>query len=123
MRETAVFVGWGGVIPGREAESFADYEEFVKILEEAKEKGDIEDFEFVALGPHGGELNGFALVFGDEMSLMQFTMRDDVHRLQLRAGCEFAKFIVVPALTGTRYEQEMKRLQEEILPTFEHAHA
>lgn len=122
MKETALFVGWGGAFPGRELVALDGYHEWVKILEELKEKGEIEDFITVALSPTGSELDGFTLVFADEMTLMQLSQREDFHRLQLLGEREFAKFMVIPAVTGERVEHEFKLLQEEILPRFEHVH-
>ncbi|HEY6055734.1 MAG TPA: hypothetical protein VIU86_17515 [Gaiellaceae bacterium] len=122
MKETALFVGWGGAYPGRESVALDGYHEWVKILEELKEQGEIEDFLTVALGPTGGDLDGFTLVFADEMTLMQLSQREDFHRLQVQGEREFAKFMVVPAITGERVEKEFKLLQDEILPVFEHAH-
>lgn len=119
MKETALFVGWGGVYPGREHHALEGYHEWIKILEELKGKSEIEDFLTVALGPHGGELDGFTLVFGDPVKLMQITEREDVHKLQLLAEREFAKFSMIPAVVGERVEHEFKLLEEEILPILE----
>jgi hypothetical protein len=119
MKETALFVGWGGVYPGRERVALEGYYEWLKILEEVKQSGEIEDFMTVTLGPHGGELDGFTLVFGDPIKLMQLNEREDVHRLTLQAEREFAKFSIIPALSGQRVEQEFKLVAEEILPAIE----
>ena len=119
MKKTALFVGWGGVYPGREHLALDGYHEWVKILEELKVKGEIEDFLTVTLGPHGGELDGFTLIFGDPLKLMQINEREDIHKLQLLAEREFAKFSMIPAVVGTRVEQEFKLLEEEILPILE----
>ena len=118
MSETALFIGWGGVHPGRERIALDGYHEWLEILEDLKAKGEIEDFVNVVLGPHGGELDGFTLVFGEQVKLLQISQREDVHRLQLMAGYEFAKFSVIPAIVGERIEREFK-LGEEILPTLE----
>ena len=119
MNETALFVGWGGVYPGREKTALEGYHEWVKILEQLKLAGEIDDFQTVVLGPHGGQLDGFTLVFGDPLKLMQINERDDIHLLQLRSEREFAHFSVLPAIVGQRVEQEFKLLEEEILPVFE----
>ena len=119
MKETALFVGWGGVHPGREHVALEGYHEWIKILEELKANGEIEDFLTVALAPHGGELDGFTLVFADPLKLMEITGREDMHRLQLLAGYEFAKFSMIPCAVGKKVEKEFKLLEEEILPILE----
>ena len=119
MKETALFVGWGGLYPGREHLALEGYHEWIKILEELKSKGEIEDFVTVTLGPHGGELDGFTLVFGDPLQLMQISEREDMHKLQLFATREFAKFSMIPAIVGTRVEREFKFYEEEILPVLD----
>lgn len=119
MKETALFVGWGGVYPGRESFALEGYYDWIKILDELKVQGEIEEFMTFTLAPHGGELDGFTLVFGEPIKLMQITEREDVHRLMLQAEREFAKFSIIPAFTGERVEREFKLLEEEILPVFE----
>ena len=118
-----MFVGWGGVYPGREVQALKGYQEWITILDELKEQGEIDDFVTLLLSPTGGDLNGFTLVFADEAKLMQLTVREDIHRLQLLAEREFAKFMLVPAVAGARVTQEFKLLEEEILPALEPAHA
>jgi hypothetical protein len=119
MTETALFVGWGGAFPGREHAALEGFHEWMRILEESKQKGEIEDFMNVLLGPHGGELDGFTLVFGEQAKLVQLSEREDIHRMEIAATREFAKFMVVPATTGKLVDQEYKLLEEEILPALE----
>ncbi len=119
VKETALFVGWGRVYPGREHLALEGYHEWIKLLEELKSAGEIEDFVTVTLAPHGGELDGFTLIYGDPMKLMEITGREDMHRLQLLAEREFAKFSVIPCAVGGRVEQEFELLEKEILPKLE----
>jgi hypothetical protein len=53
VKQTALFVGWGGVYPGREHFALEGFHQWVTILDELKEKGEIEDYLTVTLGPHG----------------------------------------------------------------------
>ena len=50
---------------------------------------------------------------------MQLTLHEDLHKLQLRAEREHAKFSVIPAVLGSRVAQEYKLVEEEILPILE----
>jgi hypothetical protein len=61
-------------------------------------------------------LEGFTLVFGDPIKLMQITERQDMRKLRLLATREFAKFSMIPAVFGKQVEEEFKFYEEEILP-------
>ena len=63
--------------------------------------------------------DGFTLIYGDPIKLMEISGREDVHLLQLRAEREFAKFSVIPAVVGEQVEREFKLVEEEILPVLE----
>ena len=116
MKETATFVGWGGRLPGRELSAFETYKEWLAILDDLKREGKIEDFLPVMLGPHGGELEGFVLVFGEPEKLAEIAKREDVHKLQLRAQFEHTKFSVIPAIVGKGVEAEYEVLVDDVIP-------
>lgn len=117
MRETALFIGWGGTHPGREGFAQKTFAEFVEILEDLKAAGDIERFETVLLAPHGGELDGFTLVYGEPEKLAALPMRTDLHRLRTRAMLDHAKFSVIFAVVGEGVERELA-LSKEILSEY-----
>lgn len=118
MSDTAWFVGWGGTYPGREKSALKHDAEWIEILTQLKAEGEIERFETVLLGPHGGELDGFTLVYGSPDKLAALPMREDLHRLQTRAALDHAKFSVIWATTGDGVEREFTLL-EEALPKYE----
>ena len=119
MKETALFVGWGGTLPGRERAAIETYHEWIEVLEDLKTKGEIEDFKTFLLDPHGGELDGFTLVFADQVKLFELLVREDLEMLCRRAMVEHGKFSVIPAITGGLVEREYKLLEEEVLPAYE----
>ncbi|MGE5272926.1 MAG: hypothetical protein ACM3QU_04020 [Verrucomicrobiota bacterium] len=119
MKETVLFVGWGGTFPGRERAALETYHEWIEILDGLKANGEIEDFKTFLLDPHGGELNGFTLVFADQVKLFELLVREDLEMLRRRAMVEHAKFSVIPAITGELVEREYKLLEEEVLPAYE----
>ena len=123
MSDTALFVGWGGTNPGREHHAVATFKQWIELLEEQKAAGDIDRFEHVMLGPHGGELDGFTLVYGEPEKLMQLQLRDEVRQLRLRAFADHAKFSVITALVGEAvvreyeaFEKVVGELERELVP-------
>jgi len=118
MRDFALFVGWGGMYPGREPFALKHFAEWEEILTRAKAEGEIEDFETVLLGPHGGELDGFTLVYGRPEKIMALQMRQDLVSLQTRAMIENAKFSVIPAIVGDGIEKQFS-LYKEALAEYE----
>lgn len=122
MSDTVHFVGWGRTYPGRELAARKHYAEFVEILNRLEAEDEIERHETVLLSPHGGDLDGFTLIYGAPEKLAVLPMREDLHRLSREAELDHATFIVIPAITGERIEREFALL-EEILPEYERAPA
>ncbi|HEU6446388.1 MAG TPA: hypothetical protein VFL61_15145 [Gaiellaceae bacterium] len=114
MSDTALFIGWGGTYPGREQSARTHYAEWTEILERLKADGEIEGFETVLLAPHGGELDGFTMVFGSPEKLAALRMREDLRRLQTRAALDHAKFSVIWATVGVGVEREFSLVEEAI---------
>ena len=114
MREYALFVGWGGTYPGREAIALKHDAEWEEILTRAKAEGEIEDFETVLLAPHGGELDGFTLVYGTPEKLFALQARDDLLALRARAMLDHAKISVIPAVVGEGVEKQFAMIKEAL---------
>jgi hypothetical protein len=100
MTDTALFIGWGVTYPGREHHARKLFDETLEIFTELQKAGEIESFEPVLLGPHGGELDGFILVKGTPEQLNALQMREDMERLRMRAHTHHAKFSVILAMVG-----------------------
>jgi hypothetical protein len=64
-----LFIGWNRPIPGREKAARELFREAVAFYSEQKASGHITSFEPVILSVHGGDLNGFILVKGEEAKL------------------------------------------------------
>ena len=114
MRDFALFVGWGGTHPGREPFAMKHFAEWQEILVRQKEEGVIEDFEHVLLAPHGGELDGFTLVYGDPQRLWALTMEEELVSLRTRAMLDHAKFSVIPAVSGKAVEAQYDLMKEAL---------
>jgi hypothetical protein len=118
MRDTALFVGWGKTHPGRENFALKHEAEWKDILIRLKTDGEIEDYETVLLGPHGGELDGFTLVYGTPEKLALLPMRKELEVLRAKAMMDHAFFTVIPAVLGEGVERQYA-LYEEILHEYE----
>jgi hypothetical protein len=114
MRDFGLFVGWGGTHPGRELMALKHFAEWEEILTRAKAEGEIEEFETVLLGPHGGELDGFTIVYGAPEKLFALQMREDLIALRAHAMLDHAKFSVIPAIVGEGVEKQLSLSREAI---------
>jgi hypothetical protein len=87
MSSNVIFVGWNRAIPGREELTSKDFAEFMQYLGGLQQAGTIQSFEPVLLHPHGGDLNGFFLIRGDNSKLDALIASDGweerVSRVQL----------------------------------------
>jgi hypothetical protein len=112
MKDAALFIGWSGPYPGREHQAIETFRSFVGALAELEAKDEIESFEPVLLSPHGGELEGFVLVYGEAAKLALLPELEIMHELRLRAGIEHAKLSIIPAITGARVMEEIALVDE-----------
>ena len=85
MAGFGLFIGWGRVHTGREAAAPKVFEEAVAYWTGLQAAGEIESFETVILGYHGGDLAGFALLRGDPERLGRLRMSPEFQRLTNRA--------------------------------------
>jgi len=69
MASHVIFLGWNQVIPGREHMAAEHFQEFTQYLDVLKQKNIIDSFDAVFLSPHGGDLNGFLLIRGENAKL------------------------------------------------------
>jgi hypothetical protein len=97
---SALFIGWGPVIPSRETVSHAVFAEAIQYFAGLQQRGEIDNFEPIALEWHGGELAGFLLIRGDASKLQQLRYSDDFIRLISRGASVVQDFGVVSAWTG-----------------------
>ena len=67
MANHAIFIGWNRPVAGREQQAMKLWgkcmEYYGKLLADSR----VESFEPVLLSPHGGDLNGFILIRGDNV--------------------------------------------------------
>lgn len=100
MNKTALFVGWGALIPGREKIASQVLNEAKQYLLKLQQEGTIDSFELVILEPHGGELAGFVLAKGDKETIHRLRTSDEFIRVISRVQLVHSHVGVVGAYTG-----------------------
>ncbi len=100
MADAGLLIGWNRVIPGRDHQAVALWEEMLVYLRRLHAEGQIERFEPVLLGAHGGSLNGFVLVRGGQESIDRVRNSEEFLLFNVRANKTLEGFTVVRAHFG-----------------------
>jgi hypothetical protein len=114
MADAGLFIGWGAVVRGREAESLEVFNETLAYYGRLQEEGTIESFEPVFLEPHGGDLSGFILIRGDAEKLAALRVSEEFTQFSIRAGLIVEGFGVVGADLAGRLQRQMAFYTEQI---------
>lgn len=96
----ALFIGWGQVVRGREKQALQVFQESMEYWGRLQQEGLIDRFDVTLLAPHGGDLNGFAVLYGDRQRLGEIRFSDEFERLLVRAASIIDGAGAVPAYTG-----------------------
>ncbi|HZA58700.1 MAG TPA: hypothetical protein VE523_05890 [Solirubrobacterales bacterium] len=114
MADAALFIGWGQVVRGREKRALQVFNESVEYWGGLQGDGAIEDFEVVLLTPHGGDLQGFALLRGSEEQISALQTDEEFQRRIARADLIVESQGVVSGLTGEGIARGMAQYQGEV---------
>jgi hypothetical protein len=114
MADSILFIGWSNPVRGRERQGLTVFQESVGHWGRLQEEGKIESFEVALLGPHGGDLNGFAILRGEAQSLDEVRRSDDFQLLLTRANLIVDGLGVVPGVTGDELATQMSRGQAQL---------
>jgi hypothetical protein len=114
MADSAIFIGWGAVVHGREQKSVKVFNDAVDMWTRLQGEGTLESWEAVFLEPHGGDLSGFFLLKGEAGPLAQLRVSDDFARLITRAGLIVESLGVVGADVGDRIATQLAVFQEAV---------
>jgi hypothetical protein len=114
MADAALFVGWGQVVRGREKRALQVFNESVEYWGGLQGDGKIEDFEIVLLTPHGGDLQGFALLRGSEDQIGALRADEEFQRRIARADLIVESQGVVDAVIGEGIARGLEQYQGEI---------
>jgi hypothetical protein len=114
MADAGLFIGWGQVVRGREKRALQVFNESVEYWGGLQGDGKIEDFEVALLTPHGGDLQGFALLRGSEEQVNTLLADEEFQRRVIRADQIIESQGVVTALIGEGVARGMAQYQGEI---------
>jgi hypothetical protein len=114
MANAGLFVGWGAPVRGREAKGLEVFNEALQYYGRLQQEGTIESFDTVLLEPHGGDLQGFILLRGDEDKLAHLRVDEEFVRLSTRASLIVEGVGVVGASLGDGLQDAIGIYQQSI---------
>jgi hypothetical protein len=109
MADSILFLGWGNPVRGRERKAQDVFQESVEYWGRLQSEGQIESVEVVLLSPHGGDLNGFAILRGEGEKLDAVRRSDEFMLLITRANLIVDSLGVVPGVTGNELAAQLER--------------
>jgi hypothetical protein len=113
MATACLFLGFNRPAPGREKEARPFLlREATETFQRYQREGWFENFQFVGLTPHGGDLNAFVLLNGERAKLDELRRTDDFERLSMRLSQLFDGYGVIPGVTGEGIGKVVERNPE-----------
>ena len=104
MEKAALFVGWGPIIAGREAQAKQVLADALQYCDGLQRVGRIDSFDVVVLEPHGGDLGGFVLLKGDKQKMAELRMATDFVKTLVGVQLVHQKVGVVGAYCGAEMQ-------------------
>lgn len=108
MNSNAIFIGWNRAHSGREKQGMEVFNKFLGFLGEQQKAGNITSFTPVSLLVHGGDLNGFVLIQGENAKLQKLQCDEVFTDLLIQAQIQVGGMGVLAGFAG---EPMMNRLQ------------
>lgn len=112
MATAVLFIGWdrpATAIP-QDAWKYLT-EQAIPALDGFQREGFFESKELVALTAHGGDLNGFILLFGEREKLDALRRTDAFEAFSMGMGMHFHRYGVVPGLNSAGIAKVMERVR------------
>lgn len=114
MADFGLFLSFGPAVRGRERQAVKVFNETTEYLSRLQQQGELESFEPVLLGPHGGDISGFILLRGDRDKLARIRHSDEFAQLTVRAGLVSENWRTVGAALGGRIASQMSLYAEHV---------
>jgi hypothetical protein len=112
MADSALFIGWGEVVRGREDHALEVFQETVSYWMEARDAGRVDSFEPWLLEPHGNGLAGFMLVRGEREALDAIDADPDFQRMMARANAVVDGLGIIRAFGDDALAQQLQFFQQ-----------
>jgi hypothetical protein len=104
-----LFIGWNRAIPGREKAALELFREAVAFYGEQKASGQITSFDPVILSTHGGDLNGFILVKGEQAKLDALQHSDKFQDMTIKVALNVQGVGVIRGWSGESLMSQVQR--------------
>ena len=114
MADSGLFIGFGAPVRGRERQATKVFNEAFEYYARLQQEGEIESFEPVLLEPHGGELDGFFLLRGDQDKLARIRSSEEFERLTVRGQLITENLGIVGAALGGRLVSQLSMFGEQV---------
>jgi len=112
MATAILFIGWDRPNTAVPQDAWKHLSESAfPALDAFQREGWFESKEVVALTPHGGDLNGFILLFGEREKLDALRRTDAFEAFSMTLGQHFTRYGVVPGLNGAGIAKVMERMR------------
>lgn len=102
-----LILGWNRAVPGREKHAMELFQSCLAFWGKKQEAGQIESFEPILLGLHGGDMNGFFLIKGDPAKLDALQHEKDYVTLIMQLGLALDGFGANQGFHGERLQEIM----------------
>jgi hypothetical protein len=114
MADSALFIGFGLPVRGRERQATKVFNEVFEYYSRLQQGGEIESFEGVLLEPHGGDLGGFFLLRGDQDKLDRVRGSEEFERLTARGQLVVDNLGIVGGLLGERLMRQVTLFDQQV---------
>ncbi len=120
MADRMLFLGWTGVVRGREERALEVFNESMGLYGRLQQEGRIESFDAVMLLPNG-TLDGYMQIHGSAEQLAALKEDPDFRRLMADAGMIIEGMCLVDGMTNEAIAAQMALYQEAIAKVPQHS--
>jgi len=104
-----LFIGWNRAIPGREKPALELFRQALAYFNDVKASGQVKNIEPVILAAHGGDLNGFILIQGEQAKLDALQHSDKFQDLITKVSVNVQGVGVVRGWSGESLASQVQR--------------
>jgi len=114
MADFGLFIGFGAPVRGRERQAIQVFNEAFEYYSRLQQEGEIESFEPALLEPHGGELDGFFLLRGDQDKLARIHSSEEFLRITARAQLIVENLGIIGAALGDQLMSQLSVFNTQV---------